>query len=44
MKIDKKEVLRYLGFKNQKIDKKLMDLIEVCCKEVIDICNRIYRT
>ncbi|MGV8982410.1 vitamin B12 dependent-methionine synthase activation domain-containing protein [Clostridium sp.] len=39
MEIDKKEVLRYLGYKNQEIDKSLTDLIEVCCKEVIDICK-----
>lgn len=37
MKIDKKEVLRYLGYKNQEIDKNLTDLIEACCEEVIDI-------
>ncbi|MBU3145052.1 vitamin B12 dependent-methionine synthase activation domain-containing protein [Clostridium sp. CF012] len=39
MKIDKREVLRYLGYKNQEIDKSLTDLIEACCKEVIDICK-----
>jgi len=42
MKIEKKEVLRYLGYKNQKIDKSLVDLIEVCCKEVIDICKESF--
>jgi len=42
MKIEKKEVLRYLGYKNQKIDKNLIDLIEVCCKEIIDICKESF--
>jgi len=44
MKIDKKEVLRYLGYKNQKIDKNMTDLIEECCEEIIDICkeNSVY--
>ena len=31
MEIDKKEVLRYLGYKNQEIDKNMMDLIDECC-------------
>ena len=39
MEIDKKEVLRYLGYKNQKFDKSIIDLIEECCTEVIDICK-----
>ena len=37
MEIDKKEVLRYLGYKSQKIDKNMTDLIDVCAKEIIDI-------
>lgn len=37
MEIDKKEVLRYLGYKNQKIDKNMTDLIDVCTREIIDI-------
>ena len=40
MEIDKKEVLRYLGYKNQKIDKNITDLIDICCKEIIDICSK----
>ena len=39
MEIDKKEVLRYLGYKNQKFDKNIFDLIEVCCSEVSAICK-----
>jgi len=42
MKIDKKEVLRYLGYKNQEIDNSLIDLIEECCKEVINICKESF--
>ncbi|MBW9158225.1 vitamin B12 dependent-methionine synthase activation domain-containing protein [Clostridium tagluense] len=42
MRINKKEVLRYLGYKNQKIDKSIIDLIEVCCDEVIDICKESF--
>ncbi|MBU3129211.1 vitamin B12 dependent-methionine synthase activation domain-containing protein [Clostridium tagluense] len=42
MKIDKKEVLRYLGYKNQDIDKSLTDLIEVCCKEVIEVIKESF--
>lgn len=37
MKIDKKEVLRYLGYKDQEFDKNIFNLIEVCCSEVIAI-------
>jgi len=37
MEIDKKEVLRYLGYKNQKIDNKMMDLVHECCAEIIDL-------
>jgi len=37
MEIDKKEVLRYLGYKNQKIDNNMIDLVDECCKEIIDI-------
>ena len=37
MEIDKKEVLRYLGYKNQNIDKNMTDLINVCAEEIIDI-------
>jgi hypothetical protein len=45
MEIDKVEVLRYLGYKDQKIDKSIIDLIEICSKEVIDICkeNFVYQ-
>ena len=39
MEIDKKEVLRYLGYKNQKIDKNITDLVDECCKEIIEICR-----
>ncbi len=42
MEIDKKEVLRYLGYKNQEIDKSLTDLIEDCCKEVIEVCKESF--
>ncbi|MBU3158485.1 methionine synthase [Clostridium frigoris] len=37
MEIDKNEVLRYLGYKNQKIDKSMTDLIDKCVQEIIDI-------
>ncbi|MBU3217053.1 methionine synthase [Clostridium estertheticum] len=37
MEIDKNEVLRYLGYKNQKIDKSMTNLIDVCTREIIDI-------
>ena len=37
MEIDIKEVLRYLGYKNQKIDKNMTNLINVCAQEIIDI-------
>jgi len=44
MEIDKKEVLRYLGYKSQKIDEKMMDLVHECCSETINLCkeNSIY--
>ncbi|HEY8889746.1 MAG TPA: vitamin B12 dependent-methionine synthase activation domain-containing protein [Clostridium sp.] len=42
MKIDKKEVLRYLGYKNQNIDNNMMDLIDICCSEIIDICKESF--
>jgi len=46
MKIDKKEVLRYLGYKSQKIDSNMSDLIDICCQEIVDICkeNSVYET
>ncbi|MCB2305788.1 methionine synthase [Clostridium estertheticum] len=37
MEIDKNEVLRYLGYKNQKIDKSMTNLIDECTREIIDI-------
>ncbi|MGH4050114.1 MAG: vitamin B12 dependent-methionine synthase activation domain-containing protein [Clostridium sp.] len=37
MEIDKKEVLRYLGYKNQIMDEKMMNLVSECCAEIIDI-------
>jgi len=42
MKIDKGEVLRYLGYKNQLIDEKLTVLIDECIGEVIDISRGKY--
>lgn len=42
MEIDKSEVLRYLGYKNQHIDEKLTELIDECIGEVIDISERKY--
>ena len=39
MVIDKQEVLRYLGYKNQIINKSLIDLVHECCCEIIDICK-----
>ena len=39
MKIDKKEVLRYLGYKNQKIDENMSHLINSCCEEIVEICK-----
>lgn len=34
MNIDKKEVLRYLGHRNQDIDKELDNLIDICIEEI----------
>jgi len=42
MEIDKKEVLRYLGYKSQKIDNNMIDLIDICCSEIIDICKESF--
>lgn len=42
MEIDKKEVLRYLGYKNQKIDKNMINLVDECCREIIDICKESF--
>jgi len=42
MKIDKKEVLRYLGYKNQKIDNNMINLIDDCCTEIIDLCKETF--
>lgn len=39
MKVERKEVLRYLGYKNQKIDKNTINLIEICSEEIISICK-----
>lgn len=39
MKIEIKEVLRYLGYKNQKIDENTMNLVKTCSKELIAICK-----
>jgi len=39
MEIDKKEVLRYMGYKNQIIDDNMTLLIDECCLEMIDICR-----
>ncbi|MBU3092029.1 methionine synthase [Clostridium sp. CM028] len=39
MVIDKQEVLRYLGYKNQIINKSIIDLVDECCGEIIDICK-----
>lgn len=42
MEIDKEEVLRYLGYKNQKIDESILHLIQVCCEEILDICKESF--
>lgn len=42
LNIDKGEVLRYLGYKNQVIDEKLDTLIEVCRKEIKEIIKPKY--
>ena len=42
MRIEKEEVLRYLGYKNQKIDRNIIDLIEICIAEIIDICKESF--
>ncbi len=42
MLIDKKEVLRYLGYKNQKIDKTLDTLLEICIEEIKNYSNSKY--
>jgi hypothetical protein len=40
MKIETIEVLRYLGYKNQKVDKNIINLIEECSQEVIGISKK----
>ena len=42
LEIDKNEVLRYLGYKNQEIDEKLDELINTCLKEVKDLSQPKY--
>ncbi|WP_298836954.1 vitamin B12 dependent-methionine synthase activation domain-containing protein [Clostridium sp.] len=44
MEIDKNEVLRYLGYKNQKIDTNMINLIDECIQEIIGIIesNSVY--
>ncbi|MGK0467726.1 vitamin B12 dependent-methionine synthase activation domain-containing protein [Clostridium sp.] len=39
MKIATTQVLMYLGYKNQEIDRNIIDLIEECSQEVISICK-----
>ena len=42
LKIRKREVLRYLGYKNQEIDDRLMQLIDCCIKEIQEIARPHY--
>lgn len=42
LNIDKSEVLRYLGYKNQVIDEKLDELIDSCRKEIKEIIKPKY--
>lgn len=42
MSIDKKEVLRYLGYKGQVIDDKMNNLIDECMREIIKISKPRY--
>ena len=42
MDINKNEVLRYLGHKNQEIDDELNGLIELCIKEVQELTRPLY--
>ena len=42
MQIDKKEVLRYLGHKNQDIDEELDSLIELSIKEIKEMSKPLY--
>lgn len=42
LKIRKSEVLRYLGYKGQKLDERLVKLIEDCIKEIQKIANPHY--
>lgn len=42
MNIDKNEVLRYLGHKNQEIDKSLNKLIDICILETKEIAKPLY--
>ena len=42
LKIDKNEVLRYLGHKNQDIDKELNELIDLCIKEIKETARPLY--
>lgn len=42
MNIDKNEVLRYLGHKNQDIDEELNSLIDECMLEIVQISKPLY--
>lgn len=42
LNIDKNEVLRYLGHKNQDIDDELNDLIDLCIKEIKETAKPLY--
>ncbi len=37
MQIDKKEVLRYLGYKGGEVDREIYDLIEGCSNEILSV-------
>lgn len=39
LKIDRQEVLRYLGYRGQKIDHNINEMIDVCRKEVQDVIS-----
>lgn len=42
MKIDKNEVLRYLGYRNQDIDDELNNLIDLCITEIRETSKPLY--
>jgi len=42
MRIDKKEALRYMGYRGQKIDHAMQDLLEACMEEIRSVYRENY--